>query len=151
MHLFHSGQCKSLQNVDKYIDFHETIWIETAFAKHLQPDCKRFATNSRRTLQNRCNKFAKSLQIWMVLQKLCNNIAKLCFCFTRDIAKNCNQFANSLQNLCKLLQSYKTWRDRKFALFCKQFVVPFGKRDQDFAKNLQKIGWTYFHENLGPA
>ena len=151
MHPFHSAQCKSLQNVHKYIDFHETKWIETAFAKHLQPDCKRFATNSRRILQNRCNKFAKSLQISMILQKLCNDFAKVCCCFTRDIAKMCNQFAKTLQNFTKKLHMKETWADHNFALFCKQFVVPFGKMDQDFAKNLQKIGWTYFHENLGPA
>ena len=91
--------------------------------------------NPRRILHNRCNKFAKSLLNWMVLQKWCNNFAKLLQLFYKGY---CKMFAIGLQNLCKILAFISNLTKPVFAWFCKQFAMLLGERHQKVCKKSAK-------------
>ena len=104
--------------------------------------------NPRRILHNRCNKFAKSLQNWMVLQKWCNNFAKLLQLFYKGY---CKMFAIGLQNLCKILAFISNLTKPVFAWFCKQFAMLLGERHQKVCKKSAKDRMLYFPEKSWPC
>ena len=149
MHPFHSEYCKILQNIHKTIIFLWNNINKIVFAKCLQQlDCKYFAMNPRGILHNRCNKFAKSLQNWMVLQKWCNNFAKLLQLFYKGY---CKMFAIGLHNLCKILAFISNLTKPVFAWFCKQFAMLLGERHQKVCKKSAKDRMVNFPEKSWPC
>ena len=116
-------------------------------------------------LQNVCNWIAHILQwipegyctiVAINLQNLCRigwfckndatTLQNYCSCFTRGIAK-------CLQSVCKIfakfLHSYQISQNLFLHDFANNSQCCLGNGIKKFAKNLQRIGWWIFQQNLG--